>query len=262
MEASGGGFLCYHKIGSWVVGADSPAVAHHQTRNQYVQLLLGSEAQATAAATAVTIELIDSAQVGIGMLMPSHHLARLTRHRPTLQVQRQRHRIKSERLQVGPGKALQLIHTIEVPCPGAERIGVGLRLPTQGQHGPHQHGGFQRIGWQGHLGESQGKQRLEGHSRGGHGHSSSTSPFIRADGLSKSYRVATKDPGLAGTLRHFLQRPYKDVAAVRDVRFQIQSGEMVRFPGANGAGKTTTLNMLTGLIHRSARPIFCGPSPW
>ena len=77
-------------------------------------------------------------------------------------------------------------------------------------------------------------------------------PIIDVQGLGKTYRVADKQPGLAGTVRHFLRRRTRDVHAVRDVSFQIQPGEMVGFLGANGAGKTTTLKMLCGLIHPSA----------
>ena len=76
--------------------------------------------------------------------------------------------------------------------------------------------------------------------------------MIQVECLSKSYRVASKAPGLAGTLRHFVQRRTREVAAVRDLSFSIAPGEMVGFLGANGAGKTTTLKMLCGLIHPSA----------
>tara|TARA_B100001287_G_scaffold92466_1_gene77507 strand:- start:818 stop:1792 length:975 start_codon:yes stop_codon:yes gene_type:complete len=75
--------------------------------------------------------------------------------------------------------------------------------------------------------------------------------LITVERLSKTYRVADKQPGLAGTLRHFLRRRQRDVVAVQDVSFRIESGEMVGFLGANGAGKTTTLKMLCGLIHPS-----------
>ena len=76
--------------------------------------------------------------------------------------------------------------------------------------------------------------------------------MIQVEGLSKIYRVAEKQPGLAGTLRHFVRRRTRDVMAVQDVSFRIEPGEMVGFLGANGAGKTTTLKMLCGLIHPSA----------
>ncbi|MEY3735111.1 MAG: hypothetical protein RLZZ624_169 [Cyanobacteriota bacterium] len=76
--------------------------------------------------------------------------------------------------------------------------------------------------------------------------------MIQVERLSKRYRVASKPPGLAGTLRHFLQRRTREVAAVRELSFAIAPGEMVGFLGANGAGKTTTLKMLCGLIHPSA----------
>ena len=76
--------------------------------------------------------------------------------------------------------------------------------------------------------------------------------IIHARGLGKSFRVADKQPGLGGTLRHFVARRHKDIPAVRDVSFSIEPGEVVGFLGANGAGKTTTLKMLTGLIEPSA----------
>jgi ABC-2 type transport system ATP-binding protein len=74
---------------------------------------------------------------------------------------------------------------------------------------------------------------------------------ITVENLSKSYPVATKAPGLKGTLTHFFKRTYREIKAVQDVSFHIEAGEIVGFLGANGAGKTTTLKMLTGLIHPS-----------
>lgn len=76
--------------------------------------------------------------------------------------------------------------------------------------------------------------------------------MIVAQDLSKIYPVAVKEPGLKGTLRHFLNRTYQQVKAVQNVSFHIEAGEVVGFLGANGAGKTTTLKMLTGLIHPSS----------
>lgn len=58
--------------------------------------------------------------------------------------------------------------------------------------------------------------------------------LIEVEGLSKIYRVAEKQPGLAGTLRHFVRRRTRDVVAVQDVSFQIEQGEMVGFLGVTG----------------------------
>jgi ABC-2 type transport system ATP-binding protein len=76
--------------------------------------------------------------------------------------------------------------------------------------------------------------------------------IVRAERLGRTYRVADKQPGLGGTLRHFLHRRVRSVQAVREVSFSIEPGEIVGFLGPNGAGKTTTLKMLTGLIHPSS----------
>ncbi|MEB3265909.1 MAG: ATP-binding cassette domain-containing protein [Cyanobacteriota bacterium] len=86
--------------------------------------------------------------------------------------------------------------------------------------------------------------------------------MVEAQGLSKSYRVAVKQPGLAGTLQHLVRRRHRMVEAVRQVSFAIETGEMVGFLGPNGAGKTTTLKMLCGLIHPSSgRVVVAGHQP-
>ena len=88
-------------------------------------------------------------------------------------------------------------------------------------------------------------------------------PIIEAKGLSKTYRVFQKNPGLAGALRGLFRRQYKEVRAVADVSFHIEPGEMVAFLGPNGAGKTTTLKMLSGLIYPSAgAATVLGFTPW
>ena len=47
--------------------------------------------------------------------------------------------------------------------------------------------------------------------------------MIQVDGLSKIYRVAEKQPGLAGTLRHFVRRRTRDVTAVQDDIAQVKA---------------------------------------
>ncbi|MBD2138309.1 ATP-binding cassette domain-containing protein [Anabaena sp. FACHB-1237] len=75
--------------------------------------------------------------------------------------------------------------------------------------------------------------------------------IIIAENISKTYPVATKEPGIKGTINHFFKRKYRKIHAVKDISFKIEPGEMVGFLGPNGAGKTTTLKMLTGLIYPS-----------
>ncbi len=74
-------------------------------------------------------------------------------------------------------------------------------------------------------------------------------PIVRAERLTKHYRIAVKQPGLIGTWRHFVRREYRSVEAVKGISFAIEPGEIVGFLGPNGAGKTTVLKMISGLIH-------------
>lgn len=87
--------------------------------------------------------------------------------------------------------------------------------------------------------------------------------IINAKELSKIYRVSEKQPGIAGTFRHLLQRKHREITAVNQISFSIEPGEIVGFLGPNGAGKTTTLKMLTGLIHPSSGELLvAGHKPW
>ena len=45
---------------------------------------------------------------------------------------------------------------------------------------------------------------------------------------------------------------YGMIQAVRDVRFEVNEGEVVSLIGANGAGKTTILRTLSGLVRPSS----------
>ncbi len=88
-------------------------------------------------------------------------------------------------------------------------------------------------------------------------------PIIEARGLTKTYKVFQKNPGLRGAVVSLFRRKYKSVQAVRDVSFSIEPGEMVAFLGPNGAGKTTTLKMLSGLIYpTSGSATVLGYTPW
>jgi len=87
--------------------------------------------------------------------------------------------------------------------------------------------------------------------------------LVAAEGLSKTFQVKVRDPGLAGAVRALLRPRYRQVQAVRDVTFRIGAGEIVAFLGPNGAGKTTTLKMLAGLLYpTSGRVHVAGFDPW
>ena len=73
-------------------------------------------------------------------------------------------------------------------------------------------------------------------------------PLIEARGLTKKFRQAVKEPGLAGSLKHFFTRQYKDKVAVDHIDLSVEAGESVAYLGPNGAGKSTTIKMLTGIL--------------
>src|SRR5579883_910417 len=75
-----------------------------------------------------------------------------------------------------------------------------------------------------------------------------TMAMIEASGLSKTFRVAKRRPGLFGGLRSIVDPEIRQVEAVRDLALTIEPGEMIGLVGPNGAGKSTTIKMLTGIL--------------
>ena len=73
--------------------------------------------------------------------------------------------------------------------------------------------------------------------------------LIRAENLSKTYRLFDQPhhrllQSLAGSRRRY----YREFDALKDVNFQLESGETMGIIGTNGAGKSTLLQLLCGTL--------------
>jgi ABC-2 type transport system ATP-binding protein len=87
--------------------------------------------------------------------------------------------------------------------------------------------------------------------------------YVWAHGLSKTYRVPVRPSGLGASIQSLIHPQVQEVAAVRDIEFSLQPGEMIGLIGPNGAGKTTTLKMLSGLLYpTSGEAQVAGFTPW
>nr|CAA9293317.1 Efflux ABC transporter, ATP-binding protein [uncultured Armatimonadetes bacterium] len=88
-------------------------------------------------------------------------------------------------------------------------------------------------------------------------------PQIVVENLTKTFRVAERDPGIGGALRGLVRRRHRAVAALGGVSFCLEPGELVGYIGPNGAGKSTTVKVLAGiLVPDGGRCEVLGRVPW
>jgi ABC-2 type transport system ATP-binding protein len=88
-------------------------------------------------------------------------------------------------------------------------------------------------------------------------------PQILVEELSKTYRIAERDPGAWGAVKGIFQRRWRTVEALKGVSFQMEQGELVGLIGPNGAGKSTTIKILSGILEpTSGRCEVDGLTPW
>lgn len=87
--------------------------------------------------------------------------------------------------------------------------------------------------------------------------------MIEMKGISKSFKVSKRNPGLKKAVKALFSREYEDVKALDDVSFTIKEGEMVGYIGPNGAGKSTTIKIMSGILHPDkGQCIINGKTPW
>jgi len=86
---------------------------------------------------------------------------------------------------------------------------------------------------------------------------------LRAEGLTKVFRVKRKKEGLAASFRSLVRPEWEEKTAVAGVDLLVREGETLAFLGPNGAGKSTTIKMLTGILHpTSGYAEVLGCCPW
>ena len=86
---------------------------------------------------------------------------------------------------------------------------------------------------------------------------------IHVKNVSKQFKIFKREAGLAGAARSFFNRKYEIFHALKNVSFDVNSGEIIGILGENGAGKTTLIKTMVGLLHATSGTIeIKGFTPW
>lgn len=88
-------------------------------------------------------------------------------------------------------------------------------------------------------------------------------PAIEVNNLCKSFVTKHKAAGIQASLRALLSPATYTIEAVKELTFEMESGELLGFIGPNGAGKSTTIKILTGILFPSSGQVkVLGFVPW
>ena len=87
--------------------------------------------------------------------------------------------------------------------------------------------------------------------------------MISVSHLEKTYRIAIRGTGLGGAIKGIVRRRYRDIRALQDLSFTVDSGEILGYIGPNGAGKSTTIKIMSGIMKPdSGECLIDGIVPW
>ena len=87
--------------------------------------------------------------------------------------------------------------------------------------------------------------------------------MIELHHISKSFKVARRQPGIASAFKSLFRPEYTRVQALDDISFTIRPGEIVGYIGPNGAGKSTTIKIMSGiLVPDGGECRIMGYTPW
>lgn len=87
--------------------------------------------------------------------------------------------------------------------------------------------------------------------------------MITVQQLNKTYRVAKRNAGMKEAVSSLFHKEYTEIAALKDVSFTIQKGDIVAYIGPNGAGKSSTIKIMSGILTPdSGTCVVNGYVPW
>jgi len=142
-----------------VAVSNRAAITHRQTRHQLIGLMGRMQPQHAFFSRAVTREVQNSTEMGIGVMVAANRLIPITDHGPaTLQMQGHLASLKPKRIEIAPGLIhhplgqglkglllMQLPHPMQVPRPGTALAGVALSFAAKPQQSLHAGGLLQGV---------------------------------------------------------------------------------------------------------------------